>query len=198
MQPSLAESPLGTEVHSAAQENGLGRINWSSGAGNDPVYVVARFPRDQNDGGMGRREPSRDRHRRRQGTGAYAGSVSGDILIIGHRVHVVTGFVGVWTRQPIGRWSGRPASAEATADRWGVPNFEVPEDFLDNPRVVSDGGNAHGVLATDSDPLATFRTACCAAPWKRPSARARNLSAFSWISSPRTRRKPRRLSCANH
>jgi hypothetical protein len=39
--------------------------------------------------------------------GSYSGSVSKDILIVGHRVPVVTGFVGVRTRQPIGRGSGR-------------------------------------------------------------------------------------------
>jgi hypothetical protein len=35
-----------------------------------------------------------------QGTGAYAGSVSKDVLIVGHRVHVVTGFAEYQTALP--------------------------------------------------------------------------------------------------
>ena len=66
-----------------------------------------------------------------RGSGAYAGSVSEGVLVVGHRVRVVTGFVGVGSRQPMGRQSGGPASAEATADRRVVPGAEVAEDFLE-------------------------------------------------------------------
>jgi hypothetical protein len=45
------------------------------------------------------------------------------------------------------RRSGRPACAEATAGRRVVPGAEVAEDSLDNPRVVNDGDEAHGVVA---------------------------------------------------
>ena len=52
-------------------------------------------------------------------------SVGQHVLVVGHRVHVVTGFVGVWTREALRRRSGRPACAEATAGRRVVPGAQV-------------------------------------------------------------------------
>ena len=64
------------------------------------------------------------------------GLVGQHILVIGHGVHVLAGFVRVGTRQTR-RGPGRGV----------VPSAQVPEDLLHHPRVINDGDDAHGVLA---------------------------------------------------
>jgi len=64
-------------------------------------------------------------------------SVGQHVLVVGHGVHVVTGFVGVGPRHPLRR---RPGGRV-------MPGAEVAENLLRHPSVINDGDDAHGVLA---------------------------------------------------
>ena len=85
--------------------------------------------------GARRLEPGRSPAPNRPGKWQF--SVGQHVLVIRHRVRVVTGFVR------IGPWSGRSGQA----GWWVLPGTEVAKDLLDQARVLNDGDDAHGVLA---------------------------------------------------
>ena len=66
------------------------------------------------------------------GSARWAGSVGQHIVVVGFRVDVVTGLVGV------GPWDAR----RGKAGRGVVPDAEMAEDFLDDAGIVDHGEDA--------------------------------------------------------